>query len=182
MKAEGSARGLVVALANDALHSSLEGIKEPDPPTKLRLKFDGEFLHLETTDGVILNSFRANSGRGPHMNNPESTDVVDYGPIPEGEYFLYLEPGVPAQKSGGPWGDWGIIINPYLGTRISNKLFENKRFGFFIHEDGNINESGGLGSAGCIAICSKKDTHNLWGSLRFYRALGFSRIDLSVNY
>ncbi len=94
-------------------------------------------------------SIEATSGLNKHMNDPDSTNLSNEGPIPIGKYHLMpKELSDPnhfrdyVRNLGGysDWGDWRITIHP------DSKTDTHGRKGFFIH--------GGQrpGSKGCIDV------------------------------
>ena len=166
---EGAAIGLVVTALNHALHEALD----PDPKKQkeilqnkfleelknqgFKVLFDGTSLTVVDSKGNVVFKELATSGKGVHMNNKESQNIKDQGPIPEGEYSFQgsewnklsrlqqakqltrsffnfiLEPG------GGDWGDYNVRLQNYNGNMFG-------RDKFYIH--------GGFlkGSAGCIDL------------------------------
>ena len=97
----------------------------------------------------------AQSGRpGPTLNNPDSQDQRDRGPIPIGyssaaarelgdppAYRDLVRNLLPLREfGGGDWGDWRVPLRPLPGTNTYG------RSGFFIHGGSRP------GSAGCIDI------------------------------
>ena len=110
------------------------------------LLFDGSDLILfagSASSGAITKSWTARSGQktafkfeysGPHQLIP------DFGPIPEGAYWIQPAQMEQVVVESDSWGETRIIIHP----RTFTKTFG--RGGFFIH--------GGrqFGSAGCIDL------------------------------
>lgn len=92
---------------------------------------------------------KATSGKDQYMNNPNTTNVQNYGAIPKGEYYLYpsefadpnlirdLYRNVVQQLD---WGDWLIKLHPEAHTNTYG------RSGFHLHCGSYP------GSAGCIDI------------------------------
>lgn len=89
----------------------------------------------------------ATSGRGASLNRPQDTHRKDQGPIPIGQYMIYVsELSDPClvrdllRRATGDWGDWRVALHPAPKTKTFG------RSDFFLH-------GGGLaGSKGCIDI------------------------------
>ncbi|WP_372774964.1 tlde1 domain-containing protein [Mangrovibacterium sp.] len=111
------------------------------------LFFNGETLSVMQGDNTIY-STAATSGKGEHMNNPNSQKISNLGPIPEGNYFFYNHKWSEQTKirqvyniiaRNGDWVDWNVPLN-YISWKGPRTL----RHSFYLH--------GGFwpGSAGCI--------------------------------
>lgn len=126
---------------------------------KLKLKFDGRFLHIE--GGKRCYFYPAVSGKkdknGSFNYQLQNQSLPFKGPIPSGKYWIrpdelwernairkmyykviFDEQKITAHRNG--WGNFRISIHPYPNTKTYG------RGGFFIH--------GGKtpGSAGCIDL------------------------------
>ena len=89
---------MVVTALNHGLHEALD----PDPKKQkeilqnkfleelknhgFKVLFDGTSLTVVDSKGNVVFKELATSGKGVHMNNKESQNIKDQGPIPEGEY------------------------------------------------------------------------------------------------
>ncbi len=114
------------------------------------------------------------------MDNPESSNIRDKDPIPEGTYSIALEKGVPPDKTGGGWGKFGIFLNPRFGTKLWN-FITNGRNGFFLHKDGN--EETNPGTAGCIGVEKKGGKINkVIKTFKGYQKKGNDEIEVIVDY
>jgi len=111
------------------------------------LFFNGQTLSVMQGDNSVYSTV-ANSGKGEHMNNPNSQKVENLGPIPEGNYFFYnynwqhqskLRQVYNIIAGNGDWGDYNVSLN-YISWKEPRPL----RWGFYLH--------GGFwpGSAGCV--------------------------------
>jgi len=111
------------------------------------LFFNGQTLSVIQGDNTVYSTV-ANSGKGEHMNNPNSQKVENLGPIPEGNYFFYnynwqhqskLRQVYNIIAGNGDWGDYNVPLN-YISWKEPRPL----RWGFYLH--------GGFwpGSAGCV--------------------------------
>ncbi|QWG10696.1 RHS repeat-associated core domain-containing protein [Flammeovirga kamogawensis] len=161
-----------------------------------RLIYTKKRLYHEDINKKITWSVVANSGRLQWMNDVNSQDVkYDHdtheggGPIPEGSYFISLEnsnervsKGDKNLSNGLGWGKYGIRLDYNLFQAAKLKLFYNDRSGFYLHEDGNQNLEGGLGSGGCIACTKGGDILKVRDQLVEYQKSQFNAIDVVVDY
>ena len=162
---EGAAIGLVVTALNHALHAALD----PDPKKQkeilqnkfleelknqgFKVLFDGTSLTVVDSKGNVVFKELATSGKCVHMNNKESQNIKDQGPIPEGEYSFqgsewnklsrlqqiqHIASSI-IHYGGGDWGDYNVKLQNNNGNMFG-------RDKFYIH--------GGFlkGSAGCIDL------------------------------
>ena len=111
---------------------------------KFSLLFDGKNISVYDEDKVVY-STRATSGKGEHMNNPNSQDIQDFGPIPEGRYLLFNSEWKSQSTSiqlynifvhGSDWGDFNVPLHPVD--------YDGPRYGFYLH--GGFKD----GTSGCI--------------------------------
>ena len=137
---QGATTGLMVTALNQLQH-------RPNTSSgRYSLKFDGRELHvIDTQTGEVVYSTIATSGKGKHMNNPDSQNIQNEGPIPAGEY-RYRNSNWNSQsklrqvynivRGNGDWGDYNVPLEV-----VKNN---STRSGFYLH--------GGFtkGSAGCI--------------------------------
>ena len=79
---QGAMTGLMVTALNQLQHESTAS------DGRYSLKFDGKKLYvIDTQTGEIVYSTIATSGKGKNMNNPDSQNIQNEGPIPAGEYY-----------------------------------------------------------------------------------------------
>lgn len=90
------------------------------------------------------------SGQPPHVNNPDSQFLHDFGPIPEG-YWQAVE--MLPESSHGPFA---IRLEPYPNTNTFG------RSGFFIHGE-RLQPPVGFASEGCM-ILSRDIREMFWQS------------------
>ena len=137
---QGAMTGLMVTALNQLQHESTAS------DGRYSLKFDGKKLYvIDTQTGEIVYSTIATSGKGKNMNNPDSQNIQNEGPIPAGEY-RYRNSNWKSQSKlrqiynicagNGDWGDYNVPLEV-----VKNN---STRSGFYLH--------GGMrkGSAGCI--------------------------------
>ena len=92
---------------------------------------------------------RGYSGFGPGKNNAEMQNVLDVGPIPQGQYTI--NPPVDTEEHG-----------PYVLALVPNEWNEMfGRSGFLIHGD-SVNNPG-MASKGCI-ILARPIREQIWNS------------------
>ncbi len=132
--------------------------------------YNGQKMFVFNQDGEIMWEGYASSGSGEHMNNPNSQNIKDYGPIPEGEYTFNgneWNSQSPVRQlynlfvGNGDWGDFNVKLNPIT--------YNGSRNNFYLH--------GGKypGSAGCI---------DLLDNIKYVRNLTYGQdcIKLTVKY
>ncbi len=176
-----------------------------------RLRFNGGQLHvLNAADEVELN-VPALSGILSHNVHhfrklkihpslhgdyvfPEHQHLENIGPIPEGEYYAELHPGVPAEKSGPGWGAMAVrLVSTQRNVKRAVRWATSKDFlrgltgeaspyyaraGFFLHEDDSKN-----GTAGCVGILGRAEALRIHRFLKEYEGeRGYGRIHLTVDY
>lgn len=100
----------------------------------------GDFRILEVEDGGVdrvLYETRGYAGRGYDRNRPDADHLRGRGPLPRGEYGVYLKPH---RRFWAP----AFILLPKPGTNMKG------RAGFWIHGDSLVNP--GDASSGCIIL------------------------------
>jgi hypothetical protein len=190
-------------------------IRMPDPDDiagkmARRLHFDGGVLQVLTPEQSVEFEVPAISGVLSHNTHhfekpeimvppadyifPEHTALENVGPIPQGEYFIELKPGVPPEKTGPGWGAFALRINPsserlyaatqwaktqdWLKNLIGTPSPYYNRGGFFLHQDDMKN-----GTAGCIGVLGNEEARSFHVWLKQYEGeRGYGRINLTVDY
>jgi hypothetical protein len=190
-------------------------IRMPDPDEVAgkmarRLYFDGGILQVLTPEGSVELEVPAISGVLSHNTHhfekpeitvppadyifPEHTTLEDVGPIPQGEYFIELKPGVPPEKTGPGWGAFAVRLNPaserlyaaaqwaktqdWFKAIVGTPSPYYSRGGFFLHEDDKKN-----GTAGCVGVLGNAEARRLYVWLKQYESeRGYGRINLTVDY
>jgi len=108
------------------------------------LFFDGHNLSVWSGNDLVYYT-PATSGKGEHMNNPNSQGISYLGPIPEGTYYFsnsqWESQSILRQVNNivagnGDWGDYNVPLSPIT--------YQGYRNDFYLH--GGFFE----GSAGCI--------------------------------
>ena len=146
---------------SSGLTASLDYVGAPGGDPTYYLYFDGnKLMAINENTGNVDYSTLATSGKGEHMNNPNSQNLQNVGPIPEGLYIFNtsqwnsqstLRQTYNILRGNGDWGDYNVPLTPisYQGSRNS----------FYLH--GGFYE----GSAGCIdAGGNVGSIYNLLGS------------------
>ena len=140
---QGVGSGLIVTGLNQLQH--LEHYSTDK--SKYSLRFDGEKLDvIDIKTGEVVYSTTATSGKGKHMNNSNSQNITDQGPIPEGEYSFKNSNWKTQTLARQAYnilignGDWGSQNVPLDVVDNNNST----RSGFYLH--GGFSK----GSAGCI--------------------------------
>jgi hypothetical protein len=160
----------------DAIESWRDYHKNNDKIYK-EYRFDGEYFYTDVYvnqgDAHMKVSYqeRAYSGKaGENKMGGFAENVKNAGPIPEGAYRI----GENLGKYGGLGPNEGKAYGQFdfklysVGERHTERIasYGRKPLTFAIHEDGNMNDLGKAGSAGCII--GRLNSTNINEAINFY--------------
>ena len=143
---QGAAIGFVVSAANHVAHNEHSKVNNKSQSDEdVIIVYEGTKVKVLNSKGEILYEHSATSGKGKHMNNPDSQHIQNEGPIPEGDYSFKTSDWNAQSpirqlyniiRGNGDWGDYNVRLTPVT--------YKGERHSFYLH--------GGSypGSAGCI--------------------------------
>jgi len=149
-----------------------------DLPTGGKFIFNGKGLFYIINGGIYWRT-NAVSGRGIYRNNPKYQNIKNYGPIPNGKYYIKLQQGIPHEQlnNGEGWGRFAVKLRPTIRTTINTHKKFGGRGGFYLHEDGGV-----PGTAGCIGIEKGDESLATWELLKKLQQNGMKEVELEVDY
>jgi hypothetical protein len=109
-------------------------------PVGIYSRASGEFIVFDPNNGIQFVEI-GHAGRGEHKNQPKSSGVKEFGPLPKGTY------SIAPPRDHPRLGPVALPLVPHPQTKMMG------RSGFFIHGDSRSNP--GQASHGCI-ILSKR--------------------------